>query len=85
MVFNKIDAYNAEPFDEEDLIAERTEANYSIEEWKKTWMNRVGDNSLFISALNKENLTEFRQRIYKEVREIHVTTISLQSFFISRC
>ncbi len=80
MVFNKIDAYNAEPFDEEDLIAERTKANYTIEEWKKTWMNRIGDNALFISAINKENLDEFRKRVYKEVREIHVTRFPYNHF-----
>ena len=80
MVFNKIDAYQAEPFDDDDLIAERTEANYSIEEWKKTWMARVGDNALFISALNKENLDEFRKRVYKEVRDIHVTRFPYNHF-----
>ena len=80
MVFNKIDAYEAEPFDEEDLIVERTKANYSIEEWKKTWMSRIGDNALFISALNKENLDEFRKRVYKEVREIHVTRFPYNHF-----
>jgi len=57
MVFNKIDAYHPEPFDETDLIAERTEVHYTLQEWKKTWMNRVGKNALFISALNKENIT----------------------------
>ena len=59
MVFNKIDAYKAEPFDETDLTAERTTDHYSLAEWKRTWMNRVGeDNALFISALNKKNLEE---------------------------
>lgn len=80
MVFNKIDAYKAEPFDEEDLIVERSEINYSIEEWKSTWMNRVGDNALFISAINKENMDEFRKRVYKEVREIHVTRFPYNQF-----
>ena len=80
MVFNKIDAYEAVPFDEADLIAEKTKANYTIEEWKKTWMSRVGDNALFISALNKENLDEFRKRVYKEVREIHVTRFPYNQF-----
>lgn len=80
MVFNKIDAYEAEPFDEEDLIIERTKANYSIEEWKQTWMSKIGDNALFISALNKENLDEFRKRVYKEVREIHVTRFPYNHF-----
>ncbi len=80
MVFNKIDAYEAEPFDEADLIAEKTKANYSIEEWKNTWMSRIGDNALFISALNKENLDEFRKRVYKEVREIHITRFPYNNF-----
>lgn len=81
MVFNKIDAYQAKPFDETDLIAERTEAHYSLQEWKKTWMNRVGeDNALFISALNKENLEDFKKRVYNEVREIHVTRFPYNHF-----
>ena len=80
MVFNKIDAYSPEPFDEDDLIAERTKANYSIEDWKRTWMSRMGDNALFISALNRDNLDEFRKRVYKEVREIHITRFPYNHF-----
>jgi GTP-binding protein HflX len=80
MVFNKIDAYHPEPFDETDLIAERTEVHYSLQEWKKTWMNRVGKNALFISALNKENLDDFKKRVYDEVREIHVTRFPYNHF-----
>ena len=80
MVFNKIDAYEAEPFDEEDLVEVRTKANYTIDEWRKTWMSRIGDNALFISALNKENMDEFRKRVYKEVREIHVTRFPYNQF-----
>ncbi|MGJ5642747.1 GTPase HflX [Formosa sp. S-31] len=80
MVFNKIDAYNPEPFDETDLEAERTSSNYSLEEWKRTWMSKLGDNALFISALNKENLEDFRKRVYNEVREIHVTRFPYNHF-----
>jgi len=81
MVFNKIDAYQAKPFDETDLVAERTEEHYSLAEWKKTWMNRVGkDNALFISALNKENLEDFKRRVYNEVRNIHVTRFPYNHF-----
>ncbi|MBF8149212.1 GTPase HflX [Winogradskyella sp. F6397] len=80
MVFNKIDAYEAEPFDEDDLVEERTKANYTIEEWKKTWMSRLDGNALFISALNKENMDEFRKRVYEEVREIHVTRFPYNHF-----
>ncbi len=80
MVFNKIDAYHPEPFDETDLIAERTEVHYTLQEWKKTWMNRVGKNALFISALNKENIDDFKKRVYDEVREIHVTRFPYNHF-----
>ncbi|OBX23572.1 MULTISPECIES: GTPase HflX [Bizionia] len=80
MVFNKIDAYQAEPYDETDLEVERTEAHYSLQEWQKTWMNRVGNNALFISALNKQNMKEFKKRVYDEVREIHVTRFPYNHF-----
>jgi len=80
MVFNKIDAYEAEPFDDTDLIAKRTKANYSLEEWKKTWMSKMGKNALFISAINKENLEDFKKRVYDEVREIHVTRFPYNKF-----
>jgi GTP-binding protein HflX len=80
MVFNKIDAYEAEPFDDTDLIAVRTGAHYSLEEWKSTWMSKIGKNSLFISALNKENLEDFRKRVYDAVREIHVKRFPYNRF-----
>ena len=73
MVFNKIDAFVEEKIEEDDLITERTEANYSLEEWKRTWMNRMGDNVLFISALNKDNIEDFKKKIYNTVREIHLS------------
>ena len=80
MVFNKIDAYEAAPFDDTDLVAVRTEAHYSLEEWKSTWMSKIGKNSLFISALNKENLEDFRKRVYDTVREIHVKRFPYNRF-----
>ena len=80
MVFNKIDVYEAEPYDETDLIVERTKANYSLEEWEKTWMSKMGKNALFISAISKENLEDFKKRIYDEVREIHVSRFPYNKF-----
>ncbi|WP_298901349.1 GTPase HflX [uncultured Psychroserpens sp.] len=80
MVFNKIDAYEAVPFDDDDLITERTSSHYSLEEWKNTWMNRVGNNALFISALNKKNLDAFKKRVYDEVRDIHITRFPYNHF-----
>jgi GTP-binding protein HflX len=80
MVFNKIDAYQPEPWDDTDLVAERTSKHYSLDEWKKTWMHRVNDRALFISALNKENLEAFRKRVYAETRKIHVTRFPYNHF-----
>jgi GTP-binding protein HflX len=80
MVFNKIDAYQQEHIDDDDLETERTARHYSLEEWKSTWMSKVGNNALFISALNKENLEDFKKRVYDEVREIHVTRFPYNHF-----
>ncbi len=80
MVFNKIDQYRHEVIEEDDLTTEKTEKHFTIEEWKNTWMQRVGNNALFISALNKENLDEFRKRVYDEVRSIHVTRFPYNNF-----
>ena len=80
MVFNKIDAYIQKPFDETDLMVPRTEVHYSIDEWKATWMSKIGDHSLFVSAITKENLEEFRKRVYDEVRKIHIQRFPYNHF-----
>lgn len=80
MVFNKIDQYTPEVIDDDDLVTEKTNVHFTLEEWKKTWYNKIGDRALFISALNKENLDEFRKRVYNEVRDIHVTRFPYNNF-----
>lgn len=81
MIFNKIDLYQPETFDEEDLMIERTSKHYSIDEWKKTWMNKVGvDNAVFISATEKNNFEELRHKVYEAVREIHITRFPYNNF-----
>lgn len=81
MVFNKIDAYKHLTIDEDDLITEKTSKHYTLDEWKQTWMSNVGaENALFISAIEKENFEEFRERIYEKVREIHVTRFPYNKF-----
>ena len=80
MVFNKIDAYKPEPWDETELIEERGPHHYALEEWKKTWFKKTNGNALFISALNRENLEDFRKRVYQEVRQIHVTRFPYNNF-----
>lgn len=81
MVFNKIDAYKHLTIDADDLITEKTTKHYTLEEWKKTWMSKVGaDNALFISATNKENFEEFRKKVYESVRQIHITRFPYNKF-----
>ncbi len=80
MVFNKIDLYRPEEIAEDDLTTEKTSRHMSLEEWENTWMKRMGGNALFISALNKENLDEFKRRVYLAVREIHVTRFPYNNF-----
>jgi len=80
MIFNKIDIYEPEPWDEAELVEQRGEKHFSLEEWKQTWMYRMNGQALFISALNKDNLDGFRHRVYDEVREIHVTRFPYNHF-----
>lgn len=81
MVFNKIDAYKHLTIDEDDLMTEKTPRHYTLDEWKTTWMHRVGEeNALFISAANKENFEEFRERVYEAVRQIHITRFPYNKF-----
>ncbi|MBN9285430.1 MULTISPECIES: GTPase HflX [Flavobacterium] len=81
MVFNKIDAYKHLTIANDDLITERTSKHYTLEDWKNTWMSKVGeDNALFISATNKENFEEFREKVYEAVRTIHITRFPYNNF-----
>ena len=81
MVFNKIDAYKNEVIEEDDLMTERTTKHYTLNEWKATWMSNVGaKNALFISATNKENFEEFREKVYESVRSIHITRFPYNKF-----
>ena len=80
MVFNKIDTYKHETIEEDDLVTERTKEHYTLDEWENTWMNKLENNCLFISALNKENLEEFRSKVFEEVKKIHITRFPYNDF-----
>ena len=80
MVFNKIDQYEQEPLDEDDLVTVRTSKHFTIEEWKRTWMQKLEKNVVFISALKKENLMEFKRIVYNTVREIHISRFPYNNF-----
>ena len=81
MVFNKIDTFKHLTIDEDDLITEKTKKHFTLEEWKTTWMNNLGkEKAIFISATNKENFEEFRERVYEAVREIHISRFPYNKF-----
>lgn len=80
MVFNKIDAYSYETIDEDDLTTERSKEHYSLDDWKKSWYAKRENQCVFISALNKENLEEFKKRVFEEVKKIHITRFPYNDF-----
>ncbi|WP_139957439.1 GTPase HflX [Flavicella sediminum] len=80
MVFNMIDAYTHETIDEDDLVTEKTAEHYTLEELQKSWMSKMGNNCVFISALHKENLEDFKSRVYEEVKKIHIQRFPYNNF-----
>ncbi len=79
IVFNKIDAFTYTPKEEDDLTP-KTRENISLEELKNTWMAKLQDNCIFVSAKEKTNLEEFKTMLYNKVKEIHVTRFPYNDF-----
>jgi len=80
LVFNKIDNYKAVEIEYDDLVTERTKKHYTLDDWKKTWMNELGENVIFISAKDKKNIKDLKELMYSKVREIHVTRFPYNNF-----
>ncbi|MBP5498364.1 MAG: 50S ribosome-binding GTPase, partial [Muribaculaceae bacterium] len=70
MVFNKIDQFSYVEKDADDLTP-RSRENVSLDELRQTWMARMGENCVFVSAKNRENIEELKQLLYKKAKEIH--------------
>lgn len=79
IVFNKIDAFTYVEKDEDDLSPKKRE-NYSLDELKQTWMSKMSDNCIFVSARNKVNVEELKELMYQRVKEIHVTRFPYNDF-----
>jgi len=71
LVFNKMDAFSYKPKDEDDLAPIKRE-NISLEELKKTWMAKMNDNCIFISAKEKMNIDNLKELMYDKIKAIHV-------------
>lgn len=79
IIFNKIDAYTYVKKDEDDLTP-KTRENYSLDELINTWMARLEDHCIFISALKRTNIDTMREEVYKKVRQLHVQKYPYNDF-----
>jgi len=79
IIFNKIDAYTWVDKEPDDLTP-KTRENITLSELKKTWMAKLNDSCLFISAKDKTNIDEFRRILYNRVRELHVQKYPYNDF-----
>ncbi|MCL1934423.1 MAG: GTPase HflX [Candidatus Azobacteroides sp.] len=79
IVFNKIDAFSYIEKEFDDLTP-KTKENISLEELKQTWMNKLHENCVFISAKEKQNIEELKSLLYRKVREIHVQRFPYNDF-----
>jgi GTP-binding protein HflX len=82
IIFNKIDAYTWNEKDDDDLTPVKKD-EVPLEDLKKTWMARLSGDCLFISAKEKINIDEFKDVIYKKVRELHVQKYPYNDFLFN--
>ena len=83
LVFNKIDAFSYTPKDEDDLTP-RTRENISLDELKASWMARMNDNCIFISAKNKINIDELKSKLYEKAKIIHTQRFPYNYFLFQK-
>ncbi|MDC1106945.1 GTPase HflX [Prolixibacteraceae bacterium] len=81
-VFNKIDAFQYTPKEEDDLMPS-TRENISLEEWKQTWIAKSNDQAIFISAKERDNMDPFKELLYNEVKKIHVQRFPYNDFLFN--
>ena len=79
LVFNKTDAFTFVEKDEDDL-SPKTKENISLEELQKTWISKMEDNTIFISALNKTNFEYLRKLLYEKVKLLHIKRYPYNNF-----
>ena len=79
LIFNKIDAYQWEPKDEDDLTP-MTRRNISLEELERTWMAKTSDECIFISAAKRQNIDALKKLLYKRIRQLHVQKYPYNDF-----
>ena len=83
LVFNKVDAYNYVPKDEDDLSPKRRE-NISLDELKETWMARMNENCMFVSARTGLGIEELKEKLYSMTKEIHSQRFPYNDFLFQK-
>lgn len=83
LVFNKIDAFSYVPKDEDDLSPVKRE-NISLEELERTWMSKLNDNCIFISARDKMNVDDLKAIMYAKIKAIHVERYPYNDFLFQK-
>lgn len=83
LVFNKVDAFTCKKKDEDDLTP-RTRENIPLEELKSTWMAKMNDNCIFISAKQKINIDELKNKLYEMAKEIHMKRFPYNDFLFQK-
>lgn len=83
VVFNKTDAFTYTPKDEDDLTP-ATRANKSLEELKQDWQTRLGEDCLFISAKNKDNIDTLKSLMYERIKAIHIQRYPYNDFLFEK-
>lgn len=83
LIFNKVDAFTYTPKDEDDLTPIKRE-NLSLDDLKKTWMSKMANDCIFISAKNKLNIDELKQKVYDKVKEIHIERYPYNDFLFQK-
>lgn len=83
MVFNKIDAFTYTPKDPDDLTP-MTRENISLDDFRKTWMSRMDNNCVFISAKERINIDELKDLLYQKAKEIHTARFPYNDFLYQK-
>ena len=79
IIFNKIDNYSWKEKEPDDLTPP-TKENISFDELRRTWMAKLQENCLFISAREKQNIEDFKDILYRKIREMHVQKYPYNDF-----
>lgn len=83
LIFNKTDAFTYTPKEEDDLLPS-TRENISLDELKATWISKMHENCIFISAKQKHNIDNLKELMYQKVKTIHIERYPYNDFLFQR-